>query len=346
MRRTHDQARVAIIGCGAAALECHVPGLARTPVATLVAAVDPQRLNAERLAEAYALHCRDAVDVLVTDDPRALEGMVDAAIVATPHRHHASVVAGLLDVGIPCLVEKPFTLTIEECDGLVGRRGNLILAVAHVRRLFPAGQWVRGLLRDSAVGLVQSVRWAEGMPYDWPLVSPSLFDTAASGGGVLADTGPHVIDMVQWWLGGDSPEIVSCADTSRGGAESEVEVHLRCGATEVELAFSRLRQLTNTCSIIGSEASLEVGIDQEAPYALRSPRGELLDAGTVPSIPPAQEGWEDLFAEQLRNFVAAVRGEEDVYADWRDGRRVVDTIERCYASATHVVPIWSDLVGS
>lgn len=334
--------RLAVVGCGAAARQCHLPGLLREPSVSLVAAVDPNVDNARYLA---AEHRRGggASDVAVTDDLRSLEGCVDAAVVAAPHRHHADLAIELLDMQIACLVEKPFAMTAEECERMAAARGSTVLAAAHVRRLFPAAQWVRKVMRQGTLGEVRTVSWLEGAPYDWPLVSPSLFDANASGGGVLADTGPHVIDMVLWWLNAETPAALRSADTSRGGAESEVHIALRCNDVLVELEFSRLRVLRNTCLITGSDATLEVGIDQEANYALRSSDGLLLEAGPVPVLPPSQLDWEELFAEQLRNFAAASLGRENIYADWTDGLRVVRTIEECYRRMEHSILPWNQL---
>ena len=232
-------------------------------------------------------------------------------------------------------------LSAASCERMAAasRSRNTVVAVAHVRRLFPASQWVRSILEAGLLGKARRVDWSEGSPYDWPLVSPSLFDATASGGGVLADTGPHVFDLLLWWLGADF-SVEEYRDSSLGGAESECEGRLTLGGAEIHFAFSRLRPLRNRCVLEGCEGTLEVGLDLEAPYALRAPDGHVVEAGVVAAVPPAQDQWERLFSEQLRNFAAATRSREAVYATAEDGRVSVALIEACYAARGALALPW------
>lgn len=337
--------RLAIVGCGAAAERCHLPGLPFVPQVRLAALVDPVEANARRLLALYAAQGGDAPAVRIATDVSEITGEVDAAVIAAPHCAHLPLATRLAAAGIHCLVEKPMALTAAECARMdaAARAAGVVMAVAHVRRLFPASPWVRRLLAGGRLGSVQSVAWHEGAPYDWPLVTPSLFTRSVSGGGVLADGGPHVLDLLLWWLGADDAEVLDACDTSLGGAESEMELRLRMAGADVQVKLSRLRMMRNTCVIQGSRGALEVGIDTEAPYTLRDAGGSVVERGIVPAEPPAQAEWERLFAEQLRNLAGAVRGTEPVYADAADGHRVVRLIERCYAARRPVDLSWRAL---
>ena len=65
----------------------------------------------------------------------ALEGAVDAAIVAVPAGLHAAVATPLLGAGVPCLVEKPVATTLDEADALAAHPQAW---VGHVERFNPA----------------------------------------------------------------------------------------------------------------------------------------------------------------------------------------------------------------
>ena len=347
MTAASDQLRLAIVGCGAAARECHVPGIVRTAEVTLQALIDPVAGNAVNLLHAYDGLGGARGHPLVTDDLTALAGYVDAAIIATPHRFHAGVADQLLSAGIHCLVEKPMCMSVEECDQVVSiaRANRRVVGPGHVRRLFPASPWVRDRVRAGSLGTVTAVDWLEGAPYDWPLVSPSLFDHGLSGGGVVIDAGSHVLDLLLWWfsLSDDDATVVSYRDSSRGGAESEAVVDLRIAGIPVHVAFSRLRSLRNTCRIIGSDAVMEVGIDVEAQFRIEDPNGATIEAGMVPTRPPAQAQWPMLFAEQLRNFAEACRGQETLYVRPEAGRRVVSLISECYARREPLNLRWNEV---
>jgi predicted dehydrogenase len=344
-RAGDDPLRLAIVGCGAAAMRCHVAGLPHVPEVELVAAVDPVPAHARRLVDGYAALGGDPDRVRVAERPADLEGAVDAAVVATPHRYHAPVAVELLGLGIHCLIEKPMALSVDECDEIAAaaRTHGALVAAAHVRRLFPASRWLERLLADGALGRVRSLRWREGAPYDWPLVSPSLFVPDLAGGGVLADAGPHVLDLVLWWLDTPAAHVRSYRDSSRGGAESDAVLELEANGVDVAVELSRLRLLPNACVVVGTEATVELGIDVDAPYTIARADGEVVEEGVVEAIPPAQAEWELLFAEQLRNFAGAIRGQEEVYAGVGAGRRAVATIEACYAARRPLPAPWNDL---
>lgn len=69
-------------------------------------------------------------------DYRELIGKVDAVSVATPTNTHYEVAAFFLKNGIHTLVEKPFTLNLEQADKLIeiAKEKQLILQVGHIER--------------------------------------------------------------------------------------------------------------------------------------------------------------------------------------------------------------------
>ncbi|GHT49791.1 UDP-N-acetylglucosamine 3-dehydrogenase [Endomicrobiia bacterium] len=65
---------------------------------------------------------------------------VDAAVISVPTTYHYEVAKHLLQNGIHCLVEKPFTLNVREAEELIeiAKDRNLVLQVGHVERFNPA----------------------------------------------------------------------------------------------------------------------------------------------------------------------------------------------------------------
>ncbi|MDR3281885.1 MAG: Gfo/Idh/MocA family oxidoreductase [Endomicrobium sp.] len=65
---------------------------------------------------------------------------IDAAVIAVPTFYHYKITRSLLQHGINCLVEKPFTLNIEEAEDLIelARDNKLVLQVGHVERFNPS----------------------------------------------------------------------------------------------------------------------------------------------------------------------------------------------------------------
>jgi len=323
--------RLAIVGCGAAARQCHVPGLTHTRGIVLSALVDPVPANAHGLAAEFQRLSGERSPIEVATSLDDLVTPVDGAVIAAPHREHAGLARQCFELGIHCLVEKPMALTVEDCGSMIDRADDagLTLGVAFVRRLFPASVWVRKLIAEGALGQVTSLVWREGAPYDWPLVTPSLFLRTQAGGGVLADGGSHVLDLITWLLDGEG-RITSMRDSAMGGVESDALVEMRVGEVAVSIELSRTRLLANSCTITGTAGSVEFGIDVESVVSLSDVDGRLIRREISPVLTPAQADWELLFTEQLRNFAAAARGQEPIYADGRAGLEVTRLISGSY----------------
>jgi len=339
--------RLGIVGCGAAAERCHLPAIVRQSSFELVGLVDSCLLNAERLLGKYRDLSGDGSQIKVTTRPQDLHGIVDAVIIATPHNTHQELTEAFAGMGIHCLVEKLMALSSIECKRMIETAitNNITLGVAHVRRQFPGSKWIKEVINESRIGNIEKIVWKEGAPYDWPLLSPSLFRKEISGGGVIADSGPHIIDLLLWWFGSDNVQIESCCDTSLGGAESEALVQLAINGVRIEIELSRLRFLDNSCKLYGREATIEIGLDTVAEFRWLDRAGREVATGVVPEETSAEEQWELCFVDQLENFAAAVKGETELFVTGYDGLRTVEVIQSCYKASTHVQHPWRNVVG-
>jgi len=111
--------RVAIVGCGAHARAQHAVPLARYAAErpgeiALVAACDVLVERAERFCEEYGFaKAYDDLDAMLED------AAPDAVACLVPPEAVAKVGAGLLERGVPCLIEKPPGLTRSEAQSLL-----------------------------------------------------------------------------------------------------------------------------------------------------------------------------------------------------------------------------------
>lgn len=122
---------VAVIGVGHLGKE-HARILSSLPGAELVAVVDPNRTQAEVVAE----RCKTIPYV----DHHDILDRVRAAVIATPTICHHAVAREFLRKGKHLLVEKPLTTTVAQADELVelARKNKTILQVGHIERFNPA----------------------------------------------------------------------------------------------------------------------------------------------------------------------------------------------------------------
>lgn len=286
-----------MVGCGRAAESLHLPSavLGKGIETTVVVDVDSNR--ARSVAEAYGVK-------EIREAPAQVAGLADAAVVALPHHLHAPVTRELLESGLHVLVEKPLALSAAECSELaaLARARGLTLAVAMVRRRFPTARFIKRALDSELLGTIEQVTVREGSPFRWEVSSDFTF-RRETGGGVLADTGVHVLDLLGWWFG--EPRVEAYRDDAAGGVEAdcELELSLLSGApAKVEL--SRTRELANSVRIVGSRAVLEAGSAFDGKISL--------DLGVDPlvgSAQPADRSYRnvrELFVEQLEDFASSV----------------------------------------
>lgn len=328
-----ERLRLGIVGTGAAARRCHLPAIAAGTAFRLTALVDRDIEHANQAAREY----RDAApgnDVeIVTDDLDTVLAHVDALVVATSHASHAALVDRVARGGKHVLVEKPLATTAADCDRIAAAAdaGGVVVMPAHVRRLFPMAEFVRAMLTDGRLGRVHTVRWSEGRPYSWPLRSGFMFGPREAGGGLLADSGPHVFDMLLNWFGRDV-ELAGHADNSERGADSETATELRfAGGPTAHVELSRLRELANRCVLQGERGTLSVGTGVTADYELRDVDGVLVEGGAVPVLGAARAEWVALFQAQLDNFAGAIAGTAAPLATVADGAAVVRLVAAAHA---------------
>ena len=234
------------------------------------------------------------------------------------------------------LLEKPIAATVGECIsiGHASAATGVTVLPAHVRRFYPVATWIAQQLALGELGAVRQVRWREGLEYGWPAVTGFTFETGA-GGGVLADLGPHVLDLLGSWFG--PLELQRCQDNSTGGTDSETRLELQAASTGIEVELSRLRNLENTITIEGTQTTLRVETERVARYQRWTAGGVLLEQGDVPAAFPVTLTREGLFHHQLVEFDRALRGQPNTAATFAEAAATVKMLEDCRERRVHTL---------
>src|SRR5205807_5343383 len=156
---------------------------------------------------------------------------------------------------------------------------------------------------------------------------PSMF--RAEGGGVRADAGSHVLDLVLWWFG--DYQSFRYRDDAMGGVEADclLELEMRSGAKgRVEL--SRTRDLRNSCIINGERGTIEVGTKTDSIVTVEWTDGPALGGRGALDGRPSPTNLVDLFEPQLRQFVAAINFGDQPVVSGIEGRRSIELLSACY----------------
>jgi predicted dehydrogenase len=334
-----DLIRIALIGCGAITEKFYAPSIATLADAERISVevvMDPEQARREAL-EAWFPRV-----LQITKLDALRPGIIDLAVVASPQRFHSEQSVTLLRRGVHVLCEKPMASSLQEAQKMVevAQEANRLLAVGLFRRFFPSTEWVKEVVRRQSLGRALSFQWSEGGVFDWPAATPSFFKKAVSLGGVFADLGAHVLDLLLHWFGPVSD--FDYKDDAMGGLEANADLRLRFenGVTG-SVRLSRDTPIPNgvriefergTIWFQGGSAS-EVTLQfKDISYAAKADLHEVHKTSAGLENPARAPGrtYAQSFTEQIRNVCRAIRGEEALLVSGVDALPGMTLMEQCY----------------
>ena len=171
----------------------------------------------------------------------ALSVAWDAALIATPAHVHIPLARQLAGQGIPVLIEKPLSISLDGVADLAAScaERNLLAAVSYNYRAHPALAAMKAALDDGRFGRIRQLYAVAGQDFAKyrPAYASVYFADPARGGGAIQDAMTHIINMGEWLAG---PIDRVCADAAhRHLAEVSVEdtVHVIARHGEVMGAY-------------------------------------------------------------------------------------------------------------
>ncbi len=186
--------RVAIIGYGLAGSVFHAPLVATTHGMTVAAIVTG---NPKRQEHAYRDFPKAAI-LSSADELWQHPNHYDLVVVATPNRTHVPLGIAALNAGLPVVIDKPLSATIEEAEQLIAtsQRTGKMLTVFQNRRWDNDFLTARKLIAAELLGPITRFESRferyrlQPHPHAWrELAAPE------EAGGLLYDLGSHLIDQ-------------------------------------------------------------------------------------------------------------------------------------------------------
>ncbi|MFA8435565.1 MAG: Gfo/Idh/MocA family protein [Marinifilaceae bacterium] len=183
---------IGFIGSGWITEKAHIPSFLKSERVDIVAVCDCDLQKAIMLQEKYPVKkVYDQAELLLGDPD------VDAVVIATPNFTHYPLTKAALLAGKHVLCEKPIALSSFEVSQLIeiATLNKTLFLPAFVNRFRDDVTLVRELLQDGIIGKTLGVeaKWLRkaGIP------RPGSWFTQKkqSGGGVLMDLGPHILDL-------------------------------------------------------------------------------------------------------------------------------------------------------
>lgn len=347
-----DRVRTALVGCGKVG-GIHAEVLARLPESEFVAACDSGRERAEGFAARHGVRPYTDLGAMLADSG------AQALVVATPHPLHAEPAIRAAEAGVHVLVEKPLAACLEDCDAMLAaaREGGITLGVVSQRRFCEPVLRMKaaldaGKIGRPVLGVVSMFNWRDEAYYR---SDPWRGRWATEGGGVLVNQAPHLLDLLQWFLG-DVEEVGGAwANLNHPYIEAEdtavATVRFRSGGLgSIVVSLSQRPGLFSKVHVHGSNgASIGVETDRGATFVAgvnAAAEPPLNDLWTIPGEEPLLASFRIEDREnfgridpathyhglQTRDFLRSILEGRPPLVTGRDGRNVVAMFTAIYES--------------
>lgn len=325
--------RVGLVGYGLAGAVFHAP---------LIRACERMELTA-------ILTSRDAPARVGSLDE--LIDRSDLVVVASPNRTHFPIAKSAIEAGRHVVVDKPFTITLEEADELIAlaEERRRVLSVFHNRRWDGDFLTVRDMLPRLGEVMLFEAHWDRFRPQ----IKSGWRELPEPGSGVFSDLGPHLIDQALQLFG--MPDAVGAdivVQRLAAAVDDYFDVTLHYGAKRVCLRCSSLIAAPRPrFAVHGTEGSyvkngldpqetqLKAGLDpRDASFGL-DPVDGLLVAGDGRAEPvPTKQGnylafYEAVAAAILNGAPPPVSAQEA-----RDGLALI-SLARQAAAEGRLLPV-------
>ncbi len=200
--------RIGLIGCGRNMRNAHVPRLLADKAAQVVSVADPDE------AGVAAMYEKLGAKVPAYTDWRRMtaEQPLDAVLISTPHNQHYDQTCECLNKGLHVLIEKPLTPSAKDNQALIdlAARTGKILDVAYQRCFAREFEYGRRILIAGRIGQIRGI--VAYVTQAWYKAGGWRKDPVQAGGGMMMDTGSHLVAIVLWMTGLRPVEVSAMID--------------------------------------------------------------------------------------------------------------------------------------
>ncbi len=333
---TSKKLRVGIIGCGWIA-DAHMQSYKKMPDVEIVAGADivPGKAAAfmakHGITDAktdYASH-KEMLD----DESLAL----DAVSICTYNRAHAEPTIYALKKGVHVMLEKPFTVTLDEAIDVMKaeKESGKVLSIGFQPRLDANMQQIKKIVESGELGKIYYIQTGGGRRRGIPTPFGTSFIANETGGiGALGDIGCYSLDLVLNAIGYPKPLTVSGYKSDFFGkdpnysdypAGKKAEYAATFGVDDFAAAFVRLEggiildfriawamnlDTPGDTIIMGTKGSLRIPSTDCWNGTFYSPMKiyhEVAGLQTVTEVPLIPSDKVPLFDKKIRSFLDAIK---------------------------------------
>ncbi len=318
--------KIGIVGAGQIVSEFHLRILTRLKGVSVVWLCDVDKSRALKLANDYSIP--EVYDSVVECSE------VDAIVVAVPVGRRRDVMGTAAARGWHAFCEKPFAVSLEEHERYLesARHRNVRLGVGYMRRFYHSTQTASNILTTGLLGNVLKVLASDcselhrtGRSGRWYLEDPKQ-----SGGGILHETGSHLIDQLFTVLKAEKVSIERCVQKRIAGLELETfargSVEAFGNRFPLCFAVSRLISRFTGIQIDCERGSVLLGLSPGSEVIVTPARGLALSF----RCPSAEEATViNAYERQFESFFDCVRRGDTEVSDFDTGLQTTQFIDSC-----------------
>lgn len=320
--------RIGIIGTGGIA-GSHIASYKKQPDVEVVAGADLIPGKAEKFFKDNGVEAKAFTDYKEMIDTMDL----DAVSVCTYNRTHAECTIYALEHGLPVLLEKPMTVTLDEAIAIreAEKKSGKIVSVGFQPRFDANMQMIKKIVQSGELGRVYYVQTGggrrHGIPVSW---SETFIENDKAGLGALGDIGCYSIDLVMNALGNPKPLTVTGTATDYFGTTPEAysqvgkpECAKKFTVDDFASAYIRLEggiildfriawymhlDTPGDTIIMGTKGSLRIPSTDCWNGSFNKPMTIYHDVAGEPveTVVPLLPATTDLFDRKIRSFLNAV----------------------------------------
>jgi len=231
--------RVAFIGCGWIA-GSHIKSLMKQPDVEIVAGADLIPGKAKAFFEQYG------VENVKTDYASHKELLadkslnLDAVTICTYNRQHAGPAIDALNAGLNVLLEKPFTVTLDEAVAVMKaeKASGKLLSIGFQPRMDANMKMIKKICQSGELGQIYYIQTGGGRRRGIPFPFGTTFiEDETAGIGALGDIGCYSLDMVLNAIGYPKPLTVSGYKSAFYGKNPDYPPYIKKGHPEYAEKF-------------------------------------------------------------------------------------------------------------
>ena len=321
------QIRLGVIGAGnmgAAHVKCIQEGNCPEIMISAVADIKPERMENLQVINKF-------------DNATAMleSGLIDAALIATPHYDHPSLAIECFNNDIHVMMEKPagvYTKQVREMNDTASKK-DLIFGIMYQNRTDHIYRKMKEIVDSGKMGQIRRVSW---LITNW--YRPQVYyDSGAwraswrgEGGGVLLNQCPHNLDLLQWICG--MPVMVDTKMSFGKWHDIEVEddvtayMEFKNGATGVFITSTgdtpgsnRFEITFDGGKLVAEGGKLKMWELEQLEQEFSAVNTELFGSPGVTETVVETDGKSELYIGVLNAFAGAILRGEPLVAEGREG---------------------------